>query len=202
MYLQIKSGEAMVFSDKDEMLQNLDRLRKNTSFDKQYFDTINLYNELNEAELILNYEDEFLRVFNDSIFLDRVNEMQALFIEYSDDYYYYTSCIECYGMQQYPIVIEPRYISNEYDYNKYILMIEKGINFEKSSPSVDDIFYTYGEYLNINILQLFQLNTRILLFKALNNLDNNGRLSFIKNSPFMFYINQHDTEVMSLYVKL
>ena len=157
---------------------------------------------------------EFLRLDNDGLIdyfineiekvLDKIvdsnkqDEIQALFIEY-DYYYHYTSCVECYGQQEYPIVVEPRYITSEYDYDKKVFFLDEGINFKPAWIDCEEL--ANFDYLDIsyNLEKMFQNHSRVLLHKALKYLDDNHKLSFFKNRPFTFYINEHDSEVMMLF---
>ena len=197
-YEDLKSGKVFVFDNKKkQMLSDLNKLSKDTSLDNSYKNKVAKYVSLDNESLLAHFQKEFDRVINEIINSGRQDEIQALFIEY-DDYDYAISSITCYGPQDYPILEEPRYILGEYDYNKQVLFIEEGINFHPAW--VDCGEFGNLDYLDINIdLQnLFQLHSRVLLHKALLNI--NDKLSFFKFRPVYFYINEHDNEEMTLYV--
>lgn len=198
-YQDIKSGRIFVLdSGEREMLNDLKKLSKDTSNDNlisnKLKDFLNLKNEI----LINYFENEFQKVFDKIILSTKQDEIQALFIEY-DFYYHFTSCITCYGQQDYPIIEEPRYITSEYDYNKQVLFLESGVNFQPAWLDCEE--FSNFDYLDISceLEKMFQYHSRVLLHKALRNLDNNSTLIFLKNRPFTFYINEHDSEVMMLY---
>ncbi|HEX8332572.1 MAG TPA: hypothetical protein VF622_08110 [Segetibacter sp.] len=198
-YSDIKAGRVFVFDNGErQMLKDLKRLSKNTSLDNAINNKLNEYLNLNNKSLITYFQDEFDRIFNEIIGSGKQDEIQALFIEY-DYYYHYTSNITCYGIQQYPLIEIPRYITGEYDYNKRVLFIDNGINFHPAWIDCEE--FDNLDYLDINfeLENLFKLHSRVLLHLALDNLNNDGKLGNFKNPPFPFYINEHDSEVMLLY---
>ena len=198
-YKDIKSGRVFVFDNGErQMLSDLKKLAKDTSNDKLIENKLNEFLNLDNEKLIDYFKNEFNKAFDEILKTNKQDEIQALFIEY-DYYYHFTSCIICYGHQEYPIIEEPRYISNEYDYNKQVFFIDNGINFQPAWLDCEEL--SNFDYLDIEyeIENLFQNHSRTLLHKALRHLDENNKLSIFKNRPFTFYINEHDSEVMMLY---
>lgn len=198
-YQDIKAGRIFVFNNGErEMLNALKELSKDTSLDIAFESKLREYIELDNNSLVLYFQKELGRGINEIIVSGKMNEIQALFIEY-DYYYHFTSCIDCYGIQEYPEIHEPRYISDEYDYNKQVLFLENGINFQPAWIDCEE--FENLDYLEVNyeLQTLFQLHSRVLLHKALDNLCLTGELDLFKNRPFSFFINEHDCEVMSLY---
>jgi len=198
-YADIKAGRVFIFDNGErQMLNDLKKLSKDTSHDGSFKSKLNEYLALDNKSLITYFQGEFERIFNDIRGSGKQDDIQGLFIEY-DYYYHYTSCIICYGIQAYPIIEEPRYISSEYDYNKQVLFIDNGINFQPAWVDCEE----FGDldYLDINyeLENLFKLHSRVLVHKALDYLELNGRLKLFQNRPFSFYINEHDSEVMQLY---
>ena len=198
-YAEIKSGRIFVFDNGErQMLSELKRLSKDTTLDAAYHAKLSEYASLENEELINHFENEFVKLFDAIIKPGKQDDIQALFIEY-DDYYFFNALSVCYGRRDYPLVTEPRYIMDEYDYNKQVLWIENGINFEPAWPDCSE--FDDLEYLEVShdLEVLFQLHSRTLLHRALDRLDKNGQLNFLTARPFMFYINEHDCEVMTLY---
>jgi hypothetical protein len=198
-YKRIKSGRVFVFDGEErQMLAALKQLASNTSYDKAYTNKLNDYLKLDNQLLTDYFQKEFERIFEDIITFEDYGKIQALFIEY-DYYYHYTSCIICYGIQDYPLVFEPRYITDEYDCNKKILFLENGINFTPAWLNCEA--FNELDYLEVNfgLEALFQLHSRVLLHKALGQLAENNKLNIFKNKPCTFYINEHDNEAMTLY---
>lgn len=198
-YADIKAGRVFIFNnDERQMLTDLKNRSKDKSLDESFKIKLNEYLTLDNKSLIAYFQSEFERIFNEITGAEKQDYIQAIFTEY--DYYYdYTSSMACYGLQEYPIIEEPRYTTNEYDYNKQILFIRQGINFQPAWVDCEE----FGdlEFLNINykLENLYRLHSRVLLHKALENLELSRRLNLFKNRPFSFYINEHDSEVMLYY---
>lgn len=198
-YADVKGGRIFVLDNEErQMLRDLERLSKDTSLDLAYKAKLLEYSNLDNEALVEYFQGEFRRVFTEMIDSGKSHEIQALFIEY-DDYYQFTSYIICYGRQEYPLVEEPRYITDEYDYNKQVLHIDNGIDFMPAWLSCEELDLEYLE-VNAGLEQLFILHSRTLLHRALDRLNNNGELAFLSARPFTFYINEHDCEVMTLYL--
>lgn len=198
-YNDLKAGRVIVFDNEErQMLSELKKLSKDSSLEASFKNKLTEYVTLDNTFLTAYFQKEMERVFNEIINSGKQDEIQALFIEY-DYYYHYSSCITCYGKQEYPLVEVPRYITDEYDYNKQILFIEKGINFEPAW--IDCEAFSELDHLDINfeLERLFQLHSRVLLHKVLVLLVQDGKINFLHNRPFSFYINEHDNEVMMLY---
>lgn len=198
-YNDLKAGRIFIFDNGErQMLSDLKKLSKDTSHDTAYKNKLAEYLNLDNNALITYFQTEFYKILEQIRNSGKQDEIQALFIEY-DYYYHYTSNITCYGRQDYPLIEEPRYITNEYDHNKKVLFLDSGINFQPAWVDCEE----FGDldYLDINykLENLFKLHSRVLLHKALNILNNEGKMSFLQNRPFSFYINEHDSEVMILY---
>ena len=198
-YDDIRAGRVFVFDNGErQMLNDLKKLLRDTSHDASYKDKLTEYLKLDNNTLISYFQNEFEKVFEKIVSSEKQDEIQAIFIEY-DYYYHYTSNITCYGQQEYPLIEEPRYISNEYDFNKQVLFLDNGINFQPAWVDCEE----FGDldYLDINyrLENLFKLHSRVLLHKALGALNIEGKINFLQNRPFSFYINEHDSEVMIFY---
>lgn len=198
-YEDISAGKVFILDNGErQILSDLKKLSKDTSKDLAYKAKLTEYVNLENEILISHFQTEFERLFEQMIGSKTQAEIQAIFIEY--DYYYdFTGSVTCYGRQEYPIVVEPRYISNEFDYTKQIMFLDNAINFQPAWVNCEE----FGElnYLDINLKleTLFQLHSRVLMHKALERLNIEGKMNFIKNRPFSFYVNEHDCEVMMLY---
>lgn len=181
-----------------QMLDNLKKLAKDTSLDNIFKNKLAEFLKLDNNALTAYFQKEFERVFSEIVNSGTQDEMQALFIEY-DYYYHYTSSITCYGLQEYPLIVEPRFISSEYDQNKQVLFLVHGINFQPAWMDCEE--FENLDYLDINysLENLGKLHSRVLLHKALDALNVDGKIKYIHNRPFSFYINEHDSEVMILY---
>ncbi len=199
-YQDIKAGRIFVFdSGEKQTLSDLKKLAKDTSLDGAFESKLSAYEQLDNNGLIAYFQKELERCIHEIRVPGKQNQIQALFIEYNY-YYHFSSCIIGYGLQQYPEIEEPRYISDEYDYNKQVLFIENGINFQPAW--VDCQEFENLDYLEVDfeLQALFQLHSRVLLHKALNNLNIAGKLDLFQNRRFSFFINEHDCEVMMLYI--
>lgn len=197
-YSDIKSGRVYIFDNEErKMLRDLKILSKGTSLDFAYKFKLTEYSNLDNEELIKYFKAELERIIDEIRSSGKLDDIQSIFIEY-DFYYHFISCLTCYGKQDYPLIEEPRYITSEYDYNKLILFIDKGISFEPAWINCEE--FDNLDYLEIGseLQDLFKLHSRVLLHRALNRI-NMETLYLFKNRPFMFYINEHDCEVMMLY---
>jgi hypothetical protein len=198
-YTTIKGGRVFVFDGEErQMLAELKRLSNDTSYDKAYINKLNEYLKLDNQSLIQYFQQEFERVFDDIVTSGENSKIQALFIEY-DYYYHFTSYITCFGIQEYPLVIQPRYIAEEYDSSKKILFLKNGIDFTPAWLSCEEFAELDYVDVSIGLESLFQLHSKVLLYKALNQLEESKRLNIFPNKPITFYINEHDSEVMTLY---
>ncbi|MDQ8053434.1 MAG: hypothetical protein REI78_10430 [Pedobacter sp.] len=198
-YQDIKAGRTVVLDyGEKKMLDDLKELAKNTSLDRSFEAKLGAYLALDNHALIIYFQKELDKMINEIISSRALDDIQALFIEY-DHYYHFSSCVTGYGIQEYPEIHEPRYISGEYDYNKQVLFLERGIDFEPAWLDCQE--FEDLDYLDINfeLQRLFQFHSRVLLHKALANLSVAGKLDLFKNRPFSFFINEHDCEVMLLY---
>jgi hypothetical protein len=165
-------------------------------------DSVNSMNENEiiehfENEVIEHFENEVKNVFEKIYRTGKIADIGSIFIEY-DYYYHYKSCAECYGKQRYPIVLSPRYISSEYNYNDRILFVEKAINFKPAWPDCEEL--DSSGLLNLNIEKLFQLHSRVLLNKAFSKLNKDGFFKKIVSGNVVVYINEHDCEVNTLFI--
>lgn len=198
-YKELKAGRIVVFDGEErQMLSDLKELSKDTSLDGAFHDKLAEYLNFDNDALIGYFENEFRRVFDEIAQSGKQDQIQAIFVAY-DYYYHHPSSIVCYGLQECPVIEVPRYIRNEFDYSKQVLVLENGINFQPAWLSCEE--FEDLNYLDINyqLENLFQLHSRTLLHKALGNLNAEGQLDFLPNRPFAFYINEHDCEVMMLY---
>ncbi|MBN8679042.1 MAG: hypothetical protein J0M29_12510 [Chitinophagales bacterium] len=198
-FQDIQSGMVAFFGiEKATLLEQLIKLADDSIDDNKLEQKLNDFRQLDHEKLIDYFKDEFERVFKQIADANKQDEIQALFIEY-DYYYQYSSYIICCGKQNYPIIEVPRYISNEYDYNKEVYLVDDGVNFQLAW--IDCKEFSEFKYLGIQseLEKLFQLQSRVLLHKALALLDEDKKLNLFKNIPFTIYINEHDCEVMMLY---
>lgn len=198
-YNKLKSGRVFVFDTGErEMLNELKQLSKDTSLDLPFKNKLAAYETLDNEELINHFQHEFISVLSEIAHSGKQDDIQAMFIEY-DFYYHFTGSVTCYGKQDYPLVEHPRYISDEYDNNNQVLVVNKNINFEPAWVSCEEFDELEHLEINYELEDLFRLHSRTLLHKALDRTNSYGELHFLKVRPFTFYINEHDMEVMTLY---
>ena len=198
-YDGIKSGEIyLIVDEKEEMLEELKELSKDTSYNKPFKNKLKEYLNLDNKKIVSHFYEELKSVFEEMVVSDKFDDIQGIFIEY-DFYYHYSSCIQCYGKQDYPTYQEPRYIK-EIDYNKQVLFIQKGINFEPAWLDCEEFEELEHLEVSTELENLFQLHSRVLLHKAIDNLHNNKILKTFSVKPTFIYINEHDCEQMILYI--
>lgn len=198
-YADIKAGRVFVFDNGErQMLSDLKKLSKDTSHDTTYKNKLSEYLELDNNAIISHFRKELENVFEKIRCSEKHNDIQALFIEY-DYYNQLTGNVTCYGQSKYPLIEEPRYISDEVDNNKQVLFFDNCINFQPAWVHCGELADL--DYLDIDLKleNLFQLHSRVLLHKGLDILRLDNKISFFKHRPVSFYINEHDCEVMTLY---
>lgn len=197
-YTEIIEGKVFVFDDDGQLQNDLKKLSEDKSLDALLQNKLNEFLYLDNAPIILHFQNELEKVFDQIAISEKQHEIQGLFFEY-DYYYHYTASIFCYGIQEYPIIDKPRYISKEFDFNKRVLSIDKGINFEPAWLDCEQLSNLNYLEIGTKVEKLFQLNSRVLLHKALDNLRLEKKLVLFDKYPISFYINEHDSEVMLLY---
>jgi hypothetical protein len=98
-YRDIKAGRIFVLDNSEkDMLNDLKELSKDTYLDHSFKSKLGEYLELDNNSLILYFQKELERCINEIIVSGKLNETQALFIEY-DYYYHFSSCITGYGIK-------------------------------------------------------------------------------------------------------
>ena len=198
-YESIQSGVTVLLNEKDKYLSELLELIKDTSYDQDFVKRVEQIKNLNDSEIINGFEQDLQKLIE---FIQKnsfENDIQAIFIEY--DYYTdHKAVASAYGKQNYPTIYTPRYISSEIDFSNTIFIHSDNINFDEAWVDCDD-FEWVENYIEAysQLQQMFQCHSRVLLHRALHNLEVKRQLNFLTARPFMFYINEHDSEVMTLY---
>jgi len=199
-YKSIKEGTTVYLGEIDEdVLDELKNLSKGTSNDKAFQDAVENINQLGNEAIINSFQADIIQLLNFIRDNGYENKLQAIFIEY-DYYYHFKGIVSGYGKQEYPIITEPRYVSDEIDFSKVEFAGIEAINFEKAWVDCEAFEWT-TEHLDIyyKLLNLYQLNSRVLLHQAIQQCFSDEQLDFLKVRPFTFYINEHDCEVMTLF---
>lgn len=198
-YDNLKAGRIIVFNKEQKtILKDLQKLAKDKSNDSIFRNIVKDYQALNNTDIIIYLQQESERVLS-MIQEDNLQKhTQALFIVY-DHYYDTQSSAMFMGTQDYPLIETPRYICSEIDLSNTVLITAEGIDFKPAWLNCEVL--SEFDYLDIefDMQELFQLHSFTLLHTALANLDKQGKLNFIENRPFSFYINEHDSEVKMLY---
>src|SRR5688572_29018821 len=128
-YEDLREGRLVLIGGADKaFMRELKELSADTSRDHLLQEKLSEYLLLDNNGLTSYFQKEWERILDEIRNSGKADEIQAIFLEY-DFYYHYQSIILCYGIQDYPLIEVPRYISNEFDYNKNILFLDHGINF-------------------------------------------------------------------------
>jgi hypothetical protein len=196
----IKDGTTALIGDVDkDTLEELKQLGKDKSYDKSFQKKVQGIKALNNDVIFSNFEKDITKLLGIVASKKLETELQAIFLEY--DYYYdYKAVAVGYGLQIYPTVTEPQYLTNEVDLTKALFEPIEAIDFEEAWADCEEFEWT-NEFVEIyyQLLKLYQLNLRVLLHEALERCFQNGQLDFVKVRPFTIYVNEHDCEVMTLY---
>ena len=196
----IKAGNTVLMGDVDkEYLKELKQFSSNKSYNKSFHEKVVGIKALNDNLVVSSFEKDINELLGFIANNKLETELQALFFEY--DYYYdYKAVAVGYGLQNYPIVTEPRYVNSEIDLAKALFEPLEAVNFEQAWVDCEEFEWT-NEFIEIyyQLLNLYQLNSRVLLHDAFIRCLQNGQLNFLKVRPFTIYINEHDSEVMTLF---
>lgn len=198
-YEQIRSGKTFLLNeDIEEALEELRVLSEDTSQNWRLDKKLNDFISLDNDSLLSDFTEQFVTLLEKIAESGKHDSIQAIRLEY-DDYYQYDSFAACYGPQDYPVLLQPRYLNDELGYKNQVIKIDNAINFE--SAWIDCSEFEDLPYLNVELSleDLYSLHSRTLLNKALETLDSVDQLSLLKLRPFTFYINAHDGEIITLY---
>lgn len=198
-YEQVKSGRTILLNtDVEEALEELRVLSEDSSQNWRLDKKLNDFLSLDNDKLLEEFTEQFVVLFEKLADTGLPDKIQAIRIEY-DDYYNFESFAAGYCLQEYPVLLEPKFLREEFSSLNKISMIENAINFEeawKDCSEFEDLPYLNVEF---KLEELYVLHSRTLLNKALETLDSVDQLRILKTRPFTFYINEHDCEVMTLY---
>jgi hypothetical protein len=193
-------GEVFFMDDqKEESIEEIRRGAEDRSQDTVFIDFIE-ETIVDEQKAVASFRADFARVFAEIAGREDFPFIGAIMMEY-DWYYHYSSSLTLMKNGfAYPVLTEPRYLK-EFDLSQYGETIG-GPVFIDALPNCEEV-EDEAEILEMGykLMHYYELNARVLLHKALKEMDTSGELAFLPNRPFVFYINEHDCEVMSLFVK-
>lgn len=162
-------------------------------------------NPVDEKEAILWLKEELRSCFTEEAAIQQFAKSGAVSFSY-DWYFHYDSGINFFKEQfTYPIILEPRYLNHELPPDHYD-GFGKGPDFSAVWPDCSELIEREdeeNELLNMGnlLMNFYQYQSRLFLHKAIREMDEAGELSFIRKEPFIFYIAEHDSEEMTLYIK-
>ncbi len=158
--------------------------------------------EVNERKAIDRIREHLLFCFADTAIQEQLKKSGAILFSY-DWYFHYDSGINFFKKEfTYPIILEPRYLNQDLPPDHYD-GFAKGPDFAEIWPDCSAIIEEYEEDdlldLGSKLMNYYQLQSRLYIHKALYEMDIAGELAVISNTPFLFYVSQHDCEDMTLY---
>ena len=162
-------------------------------------------NIIPEQKAVADLKAELRSCFAQEAAIVQFGKSGAVSFSY-DWYFHFDSGINFFKEQfTYPIILEPRYLNHELPPDHYD-GFGKGPNFSSVWPDCGDLIEEDTEEndllsLGHHLMDYYQYQSRLFLHKAIRELDENGELTFIKKTPFLFYIAEHDCEEMTLYVR-
>ncbi len=160
---------------------------------------------INEVKAVTCLKNELRSCFAEEAAIQQFAKSGAVSFSY-DWYFHYDSGINFFKEQfSYPIILDPRYLNHELPPDHYD-GFAKGPDFSEIWPDCSDLIEREDEendLLNLgnHLMMYYQYQSRLFLHKAIREMDETGELSFIKKTPFIFYIAEHDCEEMTLYAK-
>lgn len=162
-------------------------------------------NSVDEPKAIANLISQLRSCFTEDAAIQQFAKSGAVSFSY-DWYFHFDSGLNFFKEQfTYPIILEPRYLNHELPPDHYD-GFGKGPDFSAIWPDCSELIGRENEEndllsLGNHLMTYYQYLSRLFLHKALREMDEAGELSFIRKTPFIFYIAEHDAEEMTLYVK-
>jgi hypothetical protein len=195
-----EQGEVFFRNDqKENAVADIRRGAADRSQDTLFIDFIEK-TIVDEQKAVRSFRKDLACVFAEIRERDDFPFTGAIMMEYGWYYHYSSSLRLMKNGFVYPVVTEPRYL-NEFDLSQYGEIIG-GPAFTDAFPDCEEV-ENEAQILEMGdkLMSYYELNARVLLHNALKEMDTAGELAFLPNRPFVFYINEHDSEVMSLFVK-
>lgn len=200
-YENVASGEARVMSeDLDDIKRELIGLSQDFSHDEAFKEQVELLKVINSndqviEELLIDWQ----KLLDGSI-TSLVNEPGAAFIWYDAYDSPGDNTVSFHGKKKYPELAEPKYLDGQL-YKDELLVVHNAFNFKKAWPDCEAFEWTTAHLeVYFDLQNLFKLNSRVLLHKALNFLEEKESIQQFPYRPFNFYIAEHDQEVSMLYL--
>lgn len=202
--LKMHNEGLVMFSDADGIEELLTDKANDIGQTNAYADFIE-HTIVDEEKAIAYLKEELRSCFQEEAAIQQFAKSGAVSFSY-DWYFHYNSGINFFKEQfTYPIILEPRYLNHELPPDHYDAFA-KGPDFTEVWPDCSELIEREDEendLLNLgnHLMNFYQYQSRLFLHKAIREMDEVGELSFIQKTPFIFYIAEHDSEEMTLYVK-
>jgi len=202
--LKMHTEGRVVFSDDDGIEELLAEKANDIGAPNEYAAFMEAH-VVDEPTAVAYLKNELRSCFNEEAAKQQFTKSGAISFSY-DWYFHFDSGINFFKEQfTYPIILEPRYLNHELPPDHYDAF-GKGPDFAGVWPDCSDLIEKEDEendLLNLGslLMMFYQYQSRLFLHKAIREMDEAGELFFITRSPFIFYISEHDSEEMTLYVK-
>lgn len=203
-YNDLVSGRGFKENDNDPELLSLKKCAEDNKLNEKFQLIVNGISSLSEELIINEFKKSFMSVFGLMKSNSFQNSSQALFVEY--DYYGHKNAwVGVFGKWNWELMINSAYLKGNW-YEDKIFELGNAITFINAWPEFvemefDKIDNEFGLEISDRLISLYKLNSRILLHHSLKQIDEEGGLDFLNIRPFHFFINEHDCEVSSLYIK-
>lgn len=202
-YLQLYRNGEFVMLNGEDIEEELAEKAADISSNNPYADYIDA-NPLDEQACILYLKNELKNCLGDPEVKAQLLQSGAMEIGY-DWYFHYDSGINFFkkGLS-FPIIAEPRYLYRELPPGHHV-GFSRGPNFSGVWPDCSALIDEADEkheFLGIGyeLMKYYEYQSRLLLHKALREMDEEGEFSELEQRPFPIYISEHDCEEMTLYV--
>lgn len=202
--LKMYQAGNIIFSDPDGIEDVLIEKANDIGTTNEYAAFIEA-NTIDEKVAIAYLKKELKSCFAEEAAIRQFTKSGAVSFSY-DWYFHFDSGINFFKEQfTYPIILEPRYLNHELPPDHYD-GFGKGPDFSEVWPDCGELIEKEDEEndllgLGNHLMMYYQYQSRLFLHKAIREIDEANELSFIKKTPFIFYIAEHDSEEMTLYVK-
>lgn len=201
--LKMHNDGRVMFSESDDIESILSEKANDIGAQNEFAAFMDAH-QIDIKQAVHYLKQELRECFSEEAARQQFKKSGAVSFSY-DWYFHYDSGINFFkDIFSYPIILEPRCLNHELPPDHYDAFA-KGPDFSPVWPDCSELIERAdldGDLLNLGsqLMNFFQYQSRLFLHLALREMNEAGELSFIQKDPFIFYIAEHDSEEMTLFV--